>query len=73
MGLPDTYECARNLLDLKVSKSLGKHFTASITVKDILNAPVIYRFKDQTTGNWQNDFNVYHWGTSYLFALAYKL
>jgi hypothetical protein len=73
MGLPDTYECPRNLLDFKVAKTFGKHFTASITIKDILNSPVVFRFRDQTNGNWQNDFNTYHWGTTYNFALAYKL
>jgi len=73
MGLPDKYERPRNLLDFKIAKSFAKHFTASFTVKDILNAPIIITFKDKQTGNWQNNYEDIHWGTTYNFALAYKL
>ena len=40
-GWPDVYEMPRHLLDFKVSKRLGDHFTVSLTVRDILNAPVL--------------------------------
>jgi hypothetical protein len=40
-GWPDVYEMPRHLLDFKVSKRLGEHFTVSLTVRDILNAPVL--------------------------------
>ena len=39
-GRPDVYELPRHTVDFKVSKSLNKHFTLSITIRDILNAPL---------------------------------
>ena len=69
-GLPDVYEMPRNTLDFKISKTLGKHFTVSVTIRDILNAPVrrAYKLPDR----WE-DYDNYRYGTNYLFALAYKL
>jgi hypothetical protein len=68
---PDVYERPRQLLDGKVTKGLGKHFSASFTVKDILNAAVRRTYKFKNT--WLEDYDVYHWGTTYNFALSYKL
>jgi len=54
-GWPDVYEMPRHLLDFKVSKRLGEHFTLSLTVRDILNAPVLRSYfipnEGQTTYN----------------------
>lgn len=68
-GRPDVYEMPRNSLDIKASKKLGKHFTASLTVRDILNAPV-RRAYDLPDG-WV-DFDNFRYGTTYTFSLAYK-
>jgi len=70
-GYPDTYERPRHLFDVKISKSLGKHFSASFTVKDILNSPIKRTYKYD--GAWARDYDVYHYGTTYNFALSYKL
>jgi len=70
-GQPDTYERPRHLFDIKISKSLGKHFSASFTVKDILNSPIKRTYK--YNGSFTHDYDVYHYGTTYNFALSYKL
>jgi hypothetical protein len=53
-----------------VSKKLGEHVTASLTVRDILNAPVL-RAYDLPTG-WF-DFDRFRYGTTYLLSIGYKL
>lgn len=68
-GRPDVYEMPRNSVDIKASKKLGQHFTASITVRDLLNAPV-RRAYDLPDG-WV-DFDNFRYGTIYTFSLAYK-
>ena len=46
--VPDIFELPRNTIDLKVSKKLGKHFTVSLTGRDLLNAPIAraYNYSD---------------------------
>ena len=70
-SIPDIYELQRHLLDFKVSKKFGKHFSVSFTVKDILNSKVTraYKFDDGSTVIYDQ----YRWGTNYLFGLLYKL
>ncbi len=46
---PTIYEMPRNVLDLTVSKSITKHWTAKIGISDLLNAP--YRFYQDTDRN----------------------
>jgi hypothetical protein len=69
--VPDIYELQRNLLDLKISKKLGKHFSASFTVRDILNAPIrrAYVYKDGS----KVDYDRYTYGTNYVLGIIYKL
>ncbi len=66
---PDVYELPRNSIDIKISKTLGKHFTASLTMRDLLNAPVRRSYK--LPDRWE-DFDNFRYGTNYLFGLAYK-
>ncbi|MEG1484912.1 MAG: outer membrane beta-barrel protein [Bacteroidales bacterium] len=40
--VPDTYELPRDMLDLVVSKKLGKYFTIKANVKDVLNQSVVF-------------------------------
>jgi len=70
-GWPDVYEMPRHVLDLKISKKLGKHFYTSFTIRDILNAPV-RRTYDLPEG-FQYDFDSFRYGTNYLFSLGYKI
>lgn len=39
-GTPDIYEMPRNVVDVSLSKGLGKHFTVKLGVQDILNQRV---------------------------------
>lgn len=36
-GTPDIYEMPRNVVDLNISKGIGKHFSIKCSVQDILN------------------------------------
>ena len=65
------YELPRNLLDFKVTKTLGKHFSTGLTVKNILNAPV-RRSYDYDDG-WTLDYDKYTYGTIFELSIAYKL
>jgi hypothetical protein len=69
--IPDIYERERHLLDCKLSKKFGKHFSASFTVKDILNTAVVrtYRYNNA----WLMDYDRYRYGTAYSVGLSYKL
>lgn len=69
--IPDVYELQRHLLDVKASKSLSKHFSASVTVKNILNAPIrrSYNYNE----GWILDYDNYKYGTTFDVAISYKL
>lgn len=70
-NVPDVYEMPRNVIDFKISKQLGKHFTTSLTVRDILNQPIQRRFETDT--DEKLDFDSFRWGTSINLGLTYKL
>lgn len=69
-GRPDVYEIPRHLVDFKVSKTIGKHYVASITVRDILNAPVRRAYK---LPSGYVDYDRFRYGTNFLVSFAYKL
>jgi hypothetical protein len=69
-GRPDVYEIPRHLIDFKLSKNIGKHYVASITVRDILNAPVRRSYK---LPNGYVDYDNFRYGTNFLISFAYKL
>jgi hypothetical protein len=69
-AVPDIYELPRNSLDLKIIKKLGKHFSTTLTVRDILNAE---RNRSYKTGDTWSLYDKYHFGTIYVFSLIYKL
>jgi hypothetical protein len=70
-AVPDIYELQRHLLDFKISKKFGKHFSLSFTIKDLLNAPIkrAYIYEDGE----ELLFDKYRWGTNYLLGISYKL
>lgn len=78
-GRPDVYETPRHLIDLKLSKTLGKHFMISITVRDLLNQPVRRAYKYNSGGQIKDlpvgprDYDKFRYGTNYLLSLAYRL
>lgn len=69
-GVPDVYEIERHLIDFKISKKLGKHFSISLTARDLLNAPVRRAYK--LPSGWF-DYDKFRYGTSYILGVAYKL
>jgi len=69
--LPDIYELPRHIVDFKLTKNIGKHFVASLTVRDILNQPVVREY--DVKNNQQLDFDSYRWGTSVNLGLTYRL
>jgi hypothetical protein len=82
-GFPDVYEMPRNTIDIKISKTLAKYFAVSVTIRDLLNAPVLraYRYIDDNgkiasiPGGpvGEKDFDRFRYGTNYLLTLSYKL
>lgn len=71
LGIPDVYEMPRDMIDIKVSKNLGKHWLFSLTVRDLLNTAIQrrYNFTDGTI----IDFDSFRYGTFYQFAVQYRL
>jgi outer membrane receptor protein involved in Fe transport len=69
-GRPDIYEMPRHSLDFKITKSLGKYFSSSLTVRDILNAPVLRAYK---LNDGYADFDRFRFGTVFTLGVAYKL
>ncbi len=69
-GRPDVYEIPRHLVDFKLSKTIGDHYIASVTIRDILNSPV-RRSYDLPSG--YVDFDNFRYGTNFLVSFAYKL
>jgi len=68
--LPDIYELPRNLVDFKISKTLGKQLSASLKIMDILNSPIVRSYKD--ANKYPLVYDRYQYGTNYVFALSYK-
>jgi len=80
--IPDIYELPRHLLDFKLSKSIGKHFTASFKMNDVLASVKFWKFKNLNTDIVRSykfpegyilDYDKYAYGTNYVFAILYKL
>jgi len=69
--IPDVYELPRNLIDIKVMQRLGKHYTLSLKVMDVLNTAIVRAYK--IDGNYDLVFDTYKYGTNYVFAFSYKL
>jgi outer membrane receptor protein involved in Fe transport len=67
--IPDVYELPRHLLDFKVSKKIGKHFSTSLTVRDILNAPIRRAYKFD---NWDTNYDQYRYGTNFVLGVSYQ-
>jgi outer membrane receptor protein involved in Fe transport len=70
-GTPDVYELPRNLFDVKIMKTLGRHFSIGVTAKDIINDPVRRSYKN--ADGYSLDYDRYSYGTTYLFEVSYKL
>jgi hypothetical protein len=75
---PFVYELPRHTIDVKISKTLGKHFSASVTVRDVLNAPIRREYRTQQgeklNTNLDNlDFDRFRYGTNFILGVSYKI
>ncbi|HXC06825.1 MAG TPA: carboxypeptidase-like regulatory domain-containing protein [Bacteroidia bacterium] len=70
-GIPDVYELPRNLIDFKIQKKLGRHFSVSLKANDILNTSVERAYKYPQ--GFILDYDRYRYGTTWLLSIAYKL
>lgn len=68
---PDIFELPRHLLNFKVNKTLTKHFSLSVTIRNVLNAPIrrSYGFDE----GFLLDFDRFTYGTNFILGLSYKL
>jgi outer membrane receptor protein involved in Fe transport len=66
----EVYDQPRHLVDVKFVKQLGQRFSATFSIKDLLNAPTTrsYNFSDV-----EYNYDSYRWGTNYAFSLIYKI
>lgn len=71
LGIPDVYEVPRDMIDIKLNKNLGKHFSISLTIRDLLNTAIrrTYNFSDGT----RIDFDSFRFGTFYQVGVLYRL
>jgi outer membrane receptor protein involved in Fe transport len=69
--IPDIYELPRNLIDLKFSKTINKHFTAGVAIKDLLNSPIRRSYKYDE--GFDLDFDRFRFGTVIQASISYKL
>jgi hypothetical protein len=71
-SIPDVYEMPRNVIDIKISKRIGRHFGISLTVRDLLNTPIRRSYKYEEGFNVL-DYDKYTYGTNYILSFSYKL
>ena len=69
--IPNVYELPRHLIDLKISKKLGKYFSMSFKINDILNAPIRRTYNFPVKG-FIVDYDKYRYGTNYTVSVSYK-
>jgi len=75
---PYVYEMPRHTIDIKLSKTLGKHFTASFTIRDLLNAPIRREYRTQQGKKIDTDlkdlnYDKFRYGTNFILGISYKL
>ena len=57
--------------EFKASKTLGKHFSVSLSIKDLLNTSI--RRSYNYDSGFNVDFDRYRYGTTFQTSIAYKL
>ncbi|MFZ9942528.1 MAG: TonB-dependent receptor domain-containing protein [Bacteroidia bacterium] len=69
-GTPDIFEMPRHMVDFKANKRFGNHFSLSLRVQNILNQSTKRTYYGD---GYEQDYDAYRWGTTYLLGLSYKL
>ncbi len=74
---PDIYQMPRHVLDLSVSKNLGKRFNLKAGISDIINQPFLMLQDENLNGNFErNDdwtFNNFRPGQVFSLGLTYRI
>jgi len=68
---PNIYEMPKNLVNLKLTQSLGKHYAISFSISDILNEPVRRSYKYEQ--GYLLDFDYYRFGSDFSIGVTYNL
>lgn len=74
VGNPDqvqAYEMPRHMIDITLSKALGKHLGLRARVRNLLNAPQLRAYKFDS--GYDVDFDRYAWGTEYQLTISYTI
>ncbi len=75
-GIPEVWEMPRNLVDLTISKGIGKHFDIRFGVQDMLNQQVLWLQDANDDGklNRDNDQRLQYFrrGTYFTLGLTYS-
>ena len=69
--LPDVIELPRHLVDLTLSKDLGRHWNLTFRARDLLNSPV--RRSYEFDSGYDLDFDLFRWGTTYSLSVSYNI
>ncbi len=67
---PDVYELPRHMLDLKVSKSIGKNFGIEFRIRDLLNTRHRWAYDHD---DFKIEYEGYRYGTNYSLSFSYNL
>ena len=71
------YELPRHVIDIKVSKTLGKHFAVSFSIRDLLNAPIRREYRTPEGKSIEAvkglDYDKFRYGTNFILGVSYKL
>jgi hypothetical protein len=65
------YEMPRHMLDLMVNQRLGKHWSLTGRVRNLLNSPL--RRSYLFASGYDYDFDSYAWGTEYSLGFSYTI
>ncbi len=68
---PDIYEMPKNLVNLKLTQTLGKYYAVSFAVRDLLNDPIRRSYKYEQ--GFLLDFDNYRYGSDYSIGISYNL
>lgn len=70
LEVSDIYEMPQHMVDFKLSKTLGKRFSASFKIRNLLDAPVRRAYDYSRVG--EIDFDNYSYGTEYVLGISYN-
>lgn len=74
---PDVYEMPRNILDLTITKGIGKNIKLRFSVNDLLNQPILFVQDGNANGKLERDtdlhFMSYKRGSYYTLGVTFRI